>query len=95
MHIKRAHLQTLLWKAGECDQPPVVNISMYTWEPGTDGMPQTPNIGTTDVAPKMLLKAIACTCAYFLYDLEPPEAAISWDFLHILLQMWSNRRSVP
>ena len=49
--FKWAHLQTLIWKAGECDQPPVVDISMYRWEPGTDGLPPTPKIGFTDVAP--------------------------------------------
>ena len=52
MHIQQAHLQALIWKADECTQPLVFDLTMYGWKHGTDGMPPTLTFGITQVALK-------------------------------------------
>jgi hypothetical protein len=60
-HIKRAHLQTMLWKAADQPEPPIVNISELGWNM-IDGVPN-PCTGVTEVAPAELMKVVACGCS--------------------------------
>lgn len=59
-HIKRAHLQTMIWKAADQVEPPEVNISEFGWEVN-NGAPQ-PRTGVSEVAPSEILKVVACGC---------------------------------
>ena len=59
-HIKRAHLQTMLWKAADQIEPPNANISQFGWDI-IDGRP-TPTTGVSEVAPRELMKVVACGC---------------------------------
>ena len=60
-HIKRAHLQTMLWKAADEVQPPYVSISEFGWDV-IDGVP-TPRTGVSQCAPTQLMKVVACACS--------------------------------
>lgn len=59
-HIKRAHLQTMLWKAADQKNPPEVDISDFGWNI-TAGVP-IPHTGVSVVAPVELMKVVACGC---------------------------------
>ena len=59
-HIKRAHLQTMLWKASDQPVPPDANPSLFGWEI-IDGVPN-PCSGVSEVAPPELMKVVACGC---------------------------------
>ena len=59
-HIKRAHLQSLLWKAADLSEPPELDVLMYGWDI-VDDTP-VPTTGVTTVAPSELMKIIACGC---------------------------------
>src|SRR6476469_193079 len=60
-HIKRAHLQTMLWKAADQVQPPHVNISECGWVV-IEEVP-TPRTGVSQCAPPELMKVVACGCS--------------------------------
>ncbi len=60
-HIKRAHLQTMIWKAADQREPPNVDISLYGWVV-TNGVP-IPSTGVSEVAPPELMKVVACGCS--------------------------------
>ena len=60
-HIKRAHLQTMLWKSADEKEPPIVDICAFGWEI-KDGIP-VPCTGVSEVAPSELMKVIACGCS--------------------------------
>jgi len=57
-HIKRAHLQTMLWKAADKDEPPVVNITEFGWDV-IEGVP-TSRTGVSQCAPPQPMKFVAC-----------------------------------
>jgi hypothetical protein len=59
-HVRRAHLQAILWKAAEDTNPPPVNIQQYGWKTA-DSKPE-PEYGIREIAPKELLKVVACSC---------------------------------
>ncbi len=59
-HIKRAHLQTMIWKAADEDGPPEVNITAFGWNI-IDNIPK-PRTGMSEVAPPELMKVVACGC---------------------------------
>ncbi len=60
-HVKRAHLQTMLWKASDKCSPPDVNISDFGWE--IVGNIPTPRTGVSEVAPSELMRVVACGCS--------------------------------
>ena len=60
-HIKRAHLQNMLWKAADKDEPAVVSISEFGWDV-IEGVP-TPRTGASQCAPPELMKFVACECS--------------------------------
>ncbi|MES9884700.1 MAG: hypothetical protein ABW185_27970 [Sedimenticola sp.] len=60
-HIKRAHLQTQIWKASDKLSPPDVNIADFGWE--VINHTPTPRSGVSDVAPPQLMKVVACGCS--------------------------------
>ncbi len=60
-YVKRAHLQTMIWKAADQTEPPNVNIGQYGWVV-TNGIP-VPCTGVSDVAPPQLMKVVACGCS--------------------------------
>ena len=62
MHVLRAHLQMLLWKAADQHDPPeeAREISNFGWS--IEGSTITPTISTAPVAPKELLDVVSCSC---------------------------------
>ena len=50
-HVKRAHLQALIWKAADQQSPPVVDINQFGWEM-KDG---TPHPIASNAPPQLLL----------------------------------------
>ena len=62
MHVRRAHLQAILWKAADMEQPPTLDITKYGWQ-YTDDVVPSPCHGVTEVAPMELMKVVACGCA--------------------------------
>ncbi|KAG0722875.1 hypothetical protein GWK47_043722 [Chionoecetes opilio] len=62
LHVLRAHLQMLLWKAADqCD--PLVearNIANFGWN--IEGSTITPAVSTAPVAPQALLDVVSCSC---------------------------------
>ena len=64
-HIKRAHLQTMLWKAADQVNPPDVIISGDISDLGwniVQGVPH-PCTGVTEVASPELMEMVACGCS--------------------------------
>ena len=59
-HLKQANLQVCISKAAEKMEPPAV-ISTFGWEVTTSGIPE-PVYGITEMAPKDLLRVVACSC---------------------------------
>ena len=59
-HIKRAHLQTLLWAAAEQQSPPKVDSTKFGWKKSGNTLIPVP--GANAVAPPELLKVVACSC---------------------------------
>lgn len=60
LHVQRAHLQMLLWKAADQQGPPHVDITEFGWEM-KDGIP-SPRYDTGPPAPRDLLDVISCGC---------------------------------
>ncbi len=59
-HVRRAHLQMLLWKAADQQGPPDVSISDYGWEV-KDGR-TCPYIDSGPPGPPLLMNVISCRC---------------------------------
>lgn len=59
-HLRRAHLQTMVWKFANQKDPPIVDLSKFGWKIETIPVPK---YGVTDIAPKDVLKVIACSCS--------------------------------
>ncbi|KAK2176687.1 hypothetical protein NP493_646g01106 [Ridgeia piscesae] len=62
LHVLRAHLQMLLWKAADQRDPPeeARNIANFGWN--IEGSAITPAVSTAPVAPQALLDAVSCSC---------------------------------
>ena len=60
LYVRRAHLQTMLWKAADQQGPPNVDITTFGWEL-TEGIP-SPCIVTGLHAPQCLIDVINCAC---------------------------------
>ena len=63
LHTLRAHLQVLLWKAADKDQPQAItqDITKFGWEVTENGI--MPAIVHQPSAPPRLLDIISCSCA--------------------------------
>ena len=61
LHIKRAHLQMMLWKAADKIDPPNMEITDYGWDV-TDRFDVMPLIDKQPVAPELLMDVISCGC---------------------------------
>ena len=60
LHIKRAHLQVMLWKAADQQGPPQVDITQFGWDL-KDGVP-CPSFDSGPPAPVGLIDVISCGC---------------------------------
>ena len=62
LHVLRAHLQMLLWKAADQRDPPeeARNIANFGWN--IEGSAITTAGSTAPVAPQALLDAVSCSC---------------------------------
>lgn len=62
LHVLRAHLQMLLWKAADQRDPPLEagNIANFGWN--IEGSTITPAVSTAPVAPQALLDVVSCSC---------------------------------
>ena len=61
LHLKRAHIQAMLWKAADRDQPPNVCLCDFGWEMSA-GTP-SPVRASKPVGLPELMKVIACSCS--------------------------------
>ena len=61
-HIKRAHLQTIIWDAADQINSPDVDVINFGYQLDNNDIPQ-PVYGPTDVIPPDLQKVVACTCS--------------------------------
>ena len=59
-HLKRAHLQCMIWKAADQDNPPKVDQQQFGWEIKDDLL--RPSIDGCPPAPPSIMKVIACKC---------------------------------
>ena len=62
MHVLRAHLQMLLWKAADQDDPPEEAREIINFGWSIEGSTITPKNSTAPVAPKELLDVVSCSC---------------------------------
>ena len=62
LHVLRAHLQMLRWKAADQRDPPLEagNIANFGWN--IEGSTITPAVSTAPVAPQALLDVVSCSC---------------------------------
>ena len=62
LHVFRAHLQMLLWKAADQHDPPEEDrdITNFGWH--IEGSTITPAVSTVPVAPQVLLDVVNCSC---------------------------------
>ncbi|KAK2156300.1 hypothetical protein NP493_1984g00008 [Ridgeia piscesae] len=62
LHVLRAHLQMLMWKAADQRDLPeeTRNIANFGWN--IEGSAITPAISTAPVAPQELLDVVSCSC---------------------------------
>ena len=60
LHVQRAHLQALLWKAADKPDPPSMNITDYRWEV-TEHDQVMPVLSKSPVAPGELMDVISCS----------------------------------
>ena len=62
LHVLRAHLQVLLWKAADQREPPeeTRDIANFGWS--IDGSIITPTVSTAPVAHQALLDVVSCSC---------------------------------
>ncbi|KAK2159104.1 hypothetical protein NP493_1749g00061 [Ridgeia piscesae] len=62
LHVLRAHIQMLLWKAADIRDPPeeARNIANFDWN--IEGSAITTAVSTAPVAPQALLDAVSCSC---------------------------------
>ena len=60
LHVRRAHLQMLLWKAADQQEPPDVSIADYGWK--IDDRITCPSIDSGPPGPPLLMNVISCRC---------------------------------
>ncbi|KAK2187735.1 hypothetical protein NP493_156g06017 [Ridgeia piscesae] len=62
LHVLRAHLQMLLWKAADQRDPHVEarNIAKFGWNIESSAI--TPAVSTAPVAPQTLIGVVSCSC---------------------------------
>ena len=60
LHLKRAHIHAMLWKAADWNQPPNVDLCDYGWAMSA-GTP-SPVRPSKPVGPPEPMKVIACSC---------------------------------
>jgi len=62
LHVLRAHLQMLLWKAADQRGPPeeARNFANFGWN--IEGSAITTAVSTAPVAPQALLDVVSCSC---------------------------------
>ena len=61
-HIKRVHLQTIIWDAADQINSPDVDVINFGYQLDNNDIPQ-PVYGPTDLIPPDLQKVVACTCS--------------------------------
>ena len=64
-HIKRAHLQIMLWKVAYQTHPPIVSLKEFCWHVEADGVPK-PSPGISAVVAPELMEVITCSCCSVL-----------------------------
>ena len=64
LHVLRAHLQMMLWKAADQKHPPVDtrDIRRFGWDVKEGGV-VTPSVSNALVAPHWLLDVVSCSCS--------------------------------
>ena len=64
LHVLRAHLQMMLWKAADQRRPPVDarDIRRFGWDVKEGGV-VTPSVSNAPVAPQGLLDVVICSCS--------------------------------
>ena len=64
LHVIRAHLQMMLWKAADQRHPPVDarDIRRFGWDVKEGGV-VTPSVSNAPVAPQGLLDVVSCSCS--------------------------------
>lgn len=58
-HIRRAHLQIMLWKAAAKASPPAVEITDYSWEADANNNVM-PVLSRDPIAPEQLMDITSC-----------------------------------
>lgn len=61
LHIRRAHLQIMLWKAADKANPPAVKITDYGWDVDANNEVM-PVLSREPIAPEQLMDVISCSC---------------------------------
>ena len=64
LHVLRAHLQMMLWKAADQRHPPgdARDIRRFGWDIKEGGV-VTPSVSNAPVAPRGLLDVVICSCS--------------------------------
>ena len=62
LHVLRAHLQVLLWKAADQRDPPEETRDIANFDWSIDGSIITPTVSTAPVAPQAPLDLVSCSC---------------------------------
>ena len=64
LHVLRAHLQMMLWKAADQRHPPVDarDIRRFGWDV-KEGWVVTPSVSNAPVAPRGLQDVVSCSCS--------------------------------
>ena len=67
LHVLRAHLQMMLWKAAYQKHPPVdARNNRFVWEGGV----VTPYVSNAPVVPQGLLDVVSCSCSAEREDVQ-------------------------
>ena len=61
LHVQRAHLQMLLWKAADNSDPPDIQLTDYGWEV-KEHEHVMPAVSREPAAPSKLMDVISCSC---------------------------------
>ena len=61
LHVQRAHLQMLLWKAADKCDPPDIQLTDYGWEV-KEHEHVMPAVSREPAAPSKLMDVISCSC---------------------------------
>ena len=61
LHIRRAHLQIMLWRAANKANPPAVKITDYGWDVDANNEVM-PVLSREPIASEQLMDVISCSC---------------------------------